>query len=253
MRIYDTFLFGGELDMLETRLYELQDAPVYKHVIVEAATTFQGRHKGLVFPDHRERFASWKDRLRYVIADPGGGDAWAREAASREETGKGLQDARAGDVIIHGDVDEILTAAAIRRLGGIAGPVKFTQRCAVFAVDWLLPWPWTAPSAMRAGQVPSFTQLRMSGWADAGDGGWHLSWMGGPDAIDRKVNSFSHTEMLAEITAGNQAGKYYERGLFWGHGQGETQLLAVDVDETWPRWVHERKCPQVWFRPRGEL
>jgi len=43
MRIYDTFLFSGEMDMLECRLYELQDTDVYRHVIIEAGVTFQGR------------------------------------------------------------------------------------------------------------------------------------------------------------------------------------------------------------------
>ena len=266
-RVYDTFLFSGELDMLECRLTELQDCDIYRHVIVEGTTTFQGGPKPLYYPEHRARFTPWADRIRYVAMTPSTdhpgkqpGEAWAREHSSRQATWKGLQDADPGDVVIHGDVDEIPSPEAVKLLPALHHtPCKLALRWAHFAVDWLTPWVWPAPSIMRFGQVGDFTFLREHGWpiADLGvPAGWHLTWLGGPDAIVRKVNSFSHTERIEEITAGAKEGKYYERGLLWAGGipdgtiHPETQLAAVDVDDSWPRWVYERKCPDNWFRPR---
>jgi len=263
-KVFDTFLFNGELDVLECRLRELEDCGVHKHVIVEGTTTFQGTPKPLVFKDNLERFQPWMHKIRYVTftpstAEPGKqpGDAWAREHSSRQATWEGLYDAGLGDILIHGDVDEILSPAAMAVLPEIHGPCKFSLRWAHFAVDWLTPWMWPAPSVMRYGQVGNFTQLREAGWPVIPmPAGWHLTWLGGPDAIVKKVNSFSHVERIDEITAGAKAGKYYERGLLWAGGipdgtvHDETQLIAADVDETWPKWVRERKCPDSWFRPR---
>lgn len=265
-RVYDTFLFGGELDILECRLRELEGCDsIYRHVIVEGTTTFQGTPKPLYYQDNLERFQPWSHKIRYVTLTPSTiepgkqpGDAWAREHSSRQATWEGLHDAEPGDIIIHGDADEVLSPAALTYLPEVDFPCKFALRWAHFAVDWLTPWVWPAPSVCRFMQVPNFTALREGGWPTlplAGVG-WHLTWLGGPDAIIRKVNAFSHTERIAEITAGARAGKYYERGLLWAGGipdgtiHDETQLIAADVDESWPRWVYERKCPESWFRPR---
>jgi beta-1,4-mannosyl-glycoprotein beta-1,4-N-acetylglucosaminyltransferase len=264
-RVFDTFLFNGELDVLECRLRELEGCDIYRHVIVEGTTTFQGTPKPLAYSDNLERFAPWAHKIRYVAMTPSAdvpgkepGDAWAREHSSRQATWAGLGDASYGDIIIHGDVDEVISPRAVAALPQVESPCKFALRWAHFAVDWLTPWLWPAPSVMRFAQLDDFTVLRERGWPvlPLSGAGWHLTWLGGPDAIIRKVNSFSHVERIDEITAGARAGKYYERGLLWAGGipdgsvHGETQLAAAEVDDSWPRWVYERKCPASWFRPR---
>ncbi len=282
MRVFDTFLFSGigtELDMLECRLTELEDCGIERHVIVEGTLTFQGNPKPLTFQANRERFRRWQDRIEYVAFTPGTrqpgkqpGDHWAREHASRQATWRGLTGAEAGDVIIHGDVDEIPTPAAVASLRAHADeirPCKLLARWANFAVDWLMPsqYPWTAPSVMLFGQLADLTDLRERGWPlwpYAVPGSWHLTWLGGREAISEKVGCFSHPEAASWISPGNDQGQFYERGVNWAASdRPETPQLAVDVDETWPRWIWqswdpEKKCrrpegpaPAVWFRPRG--
>ncbi len=252
--IWDTFLFGGELDLLECRLYELQDWPV-QHVVVEAPVTFTGNPKPLAYADNQERFAQWKDRITYVVPDLQATDPWGREHESREWVRDGMGNAGPEDVVIHGDVDEIPMASALDAVSGVRSKSKFRSRCAVFAVDWELPWPWSAPSVARYSTIDSFTWLREHDsftYLDAP--AWHLSSIGGPDAIALKAKSFSHTEAAAMIQARNQAGELYEQGIFWGTqggAEGRTQLIAREVDESWPRWIHEKRCPSIWFRPRS--
>jgi Glycosyltransferase family 17 len=278
VKLYDTFLFGSgpqDLDLLECRLYELGDHdPFHAHVIVEGACTFTGLPKPLYFMENRSRFAPWLDKIRYFpimpstsVAGKQPGEAWAREHASRQACGLGLWDAEPDDLVIHGDVDEILTNEAIAEIAAppVAGyapwPYKLKLRHFSFAVDWEQPQLWHAPSVGRFGEIASFTDLREGPWPaldlsslPPDPAGWHLSWLGGPDAMEVKVHSFSHAEQVKDVTAGIRDGRWLEQGRFWPGAQGhesEYQLLARDVDGSWPRWVVERKCPESWFRPRS--
>lgn len=275
MKVYDTFLLGSgpqDLDLLECRLYELGDCgQIYRHVIVEGRLTVTGLPKPLYYAENRERFAAWADKIRYVpilptTEEPGKepGEAWAREHSSRQACRSGLWDAEPDDVIVHGDLDEIMTTEAVSEIAVPArewAPHKLRQRHFSFAVDWQQPWWWHAPSVARFGQIGSFTVLRESGWPvwemPSGEpAGWHLSWLGGPEAMTAKAYSFTHTEVVPMVLEAIASGKFYEQGM-WTGGDPDgvwhdwEHMAAVDVDETWPRWVYERKCPGIWFRPRG--
>jgi Glycosyltransferase family 17 len=279
MKVLDTFLYSGigtEADLLECRLRELDGAADW-HVIVEGALTFQGGMKPLSFdsPENQRRFAPWRDKIWYVAhypttEHPGKepGAAWAREHSSRQAVRYGLQavGAEEGDIILHGDVDEIPSRGAVGSLREHAGeiiPCKLNLRFFMFAVDWEVPWRWNAPSVMRYGQLDDFTRLRESGWGTwpyDGPHGWHLTWLGGRQAALEKVHAFSHTEAIPETEAGLAAGKYYRDGVWWpGSGrERETQFKAVTVDSSWPEWIYKTWCggpsggpaPASWFRPR---
>lgn len=256
MKVWDTFVFNDELDMLECRLRE--DLPVDFHILVEAPVTFRGRRKPLTFAANRGRFEPWLGKIVHVVAEhmPKGPDPWLREAAQREYIRRGLVDAVPDDIVLHGDLDEIPSAQgiedAIKALDSYT-TVAFEQRCAVFAVDWVHPIKWQGTVAARYKDIQGFLWMRNQRREDMGlikNGGWHLSWLGGPDEMRRKTMAFSHFEMEKTILVGIDEQKYYERGLFWGWSGSDEQLDAVDVDSTWPKWVAERQCPASWFRPR---
>jgi hypothetical protein len=61
-----------------------------------------------------------------------------------------------------------------------------------------------------------------------------------------------HTECNEDLARGNTDDLFYSHGHnpFGKFGYSE-QLMPVDVDESWPRWVYERNCPGNWFRPRA--
>lgn len=266
MSVWDTLIFGGELDMLECRLYELQNVGDLTHVIVEADRTFQGARKPFVLGENWERFAQWQERIIYapVHANPLMG-AWETEHWQREQVRAGLGYARPDDLVLHSDVDEIPYAASVERLRDQQlMPCKLRLRLAVFAADWELPWTWDAVSAARLSQIGSFTTLRESYWPVVdweGHGGWHLSWLGGRDAIRAKMHAFSHAEAIPMIEARLDAGELYERGIFWGEkppfpggsgAEGHGQAIAAEIDTSWPQWIYEGKCPPSWLRPRGQ-
>lgn len=259
MRIWDTFLFRDELDMLECRLRQFDQYPVYKHVLVEAPVDHQGHPKSLVYAENKERFAPWADQIIHVVADElaeVAGDtrdaAWAREGAQREAIGRGLADAVPEDQLILADVDEIPNAGAIAAVqGGWSGVFEMT--CCLFAVDWVWNQLRTSPVARVAG-VTSFMQARRGIWNSGPvltGCGHHLTWLGGEPGVRAKLAVTPHTEVIQETTASLADGVFYRQGinLFDKFGLAGP-LHPVDVDESWPKWVYERRCPPGWFRPR---
>jgi hypothetical protein len=259
MRIWDTFMFRDELDMLECRLRQFEQYPVYRHVLVEAPVNHRGQPKPLVYAENKERFAPWADQIVHVVADNlaeiGGNTreaAWAREGAQRDAIGSGLDSADPGDALILADVDEIPNATAIQSLlGGWQGVFEMT--CCIFAVDWVWDQLKTSP-VTRVETVTSFADARRGIWNYGPvlpGSGHHLSWMGGVPGVQAKLDSTAHTEAVDEIAATLEGEAFYRHGAnpFGRYGYSGP-LHPVDVDETWPKWVYERQCPAGWFRPR---
>jgi len=249
--IWDCVMLRDELDMLEMRLTEFQDVPGLMHVVAEADVDFQGHPKPLWFGDHLERFAPWKDRILHIAATnlPDSDDPWVRENAQRNACAAALQQhgAAPDDVVLVGDVDEI-PPTPLPPLGGAGWAMEV--RHMTFAVDWENPVRQVCTSAVRWKQIRTFARMReLKYWLPRIDAGWHFSWLGGPAAITAKNEACAHLEHKAKVAAGNAAGRLYEQGWCPWMGDG-VQLAPVEVDETWPRWIRERRCPPEWFRPR---
>jgi Glycosyltransferase family 17 len=254
--IYDTFMFNDELDILECRLRELENVPDLVHVLVESEIGHRGYAKSLHYDDSRERFSPWSDRIRHVIVEafempdaeqyP---DPWIRERAQREFVKRGLPSGWNRDILLHGDVDEIpdpVTLQEVVRRGNY--PVALSQRLCQYAVDWVHPLPWhgTIVTPVRSAGSLATLRDRRNSLPVVTSGGNHLSWMGGTDAHILKLAQHCHLEMTSETEDAIISGKWLRDGM---HSDGH-KLIPVDVDESWPRWVQERKCPASWFRPR---
>ena len=70
MKIYDVFLFGYELDLLEIRL-NLLDPYVDYFVFSESKWAFSGIDKGLNYESNKDRFKKFSHKIIYnQIPDP---------------------------------------------------------------------------------------------------------------------------------------------------------------------------------------
>lgn len=267
MVTFDCFMFGDELDMLECRLMEAEPYNV-RHVLIEAPYDHQGNPKPLYYAEHKERFAPWAERIEHVIAEiPGpdpGMNPWDREHAQREHLWAGISDAEPDDIVLLCDVDEIPAPSAYR-LQGAHGLHALSMRLAMFAVDWVVaeetriaiagprkdlqyPVHWARDNGHRA-WLPNLEHM-----------GWHFTWLGGPDAIRRKASQFCHLELRDMILKANEEGLLYEQGMTWYATDGSyheypprtphTAMVPASIDETWPRYIRERRCPESWFRPQ---
>lgn len=262
-RIYDTFIFGDELDILECRLTEYADTDIYRHVFVEATVDHQGHPKPLYFEEHKDRFASFLDRIIYVpltdLQDRASTN-WGRIYQQRSQIARGLTEAGKQDIILFSDCDEILNPEGVEQAVMCTPALKglqFHQRMSVFCVDWEAKVDWSGPVAVPYRHAPKdIAQFRRwqydtnVGHTDYG-AGWHLTWLGGPGEIRKKVSQYCHPELDGYILGNLATGRLLEKGFWWGSNPSdnrEEKLSPVEVDGEWPRWVRERRCPDSWFR-----
>ncbi len=277
MTIFDCFMFKDEAAMLECRLEAFagfEDQAV--HVAVESPWTHRGVPKPLLLSRDWAALAIKHPgaRFRHVTddfaPDP---DPWVPEHHQRNSAWP-VVDAEAADtdVVLICDLDEIpspglLAFAARWGTEGMGVPVAVPMRTFLFAADWevkvplpptcvLAPVSWLRKRAqageylaeVRDGRQDYLLYGNMDDPADLG--GWHFSWCGGPEAQAAKLDtSTCHTEILSTPEAA-----LIRSGARWRSAEdgGGLPVVPVDVDETWPAYVHERRCPPSWFRPRGE-
>jgi len=249
--VIDTFLFGWELDMLEFRLAEMSGF-VDWFVLVESPVTFQGVRKSLVFEENKNRFRKYWKQILYVKADmPETDNPWERERASREAIIKPLECFSDNDIILHGDVDEIVPLSIGENLERFVGDgvSVFDQDFYSMAVDWRYPDSWQGTVVARAGLVRkiSMTDFRNCRvYAPRIRGGWHFSWLGGPEMIRKKAAAFSHTEDSVQSYIRDMGERLYYEGY---HVLGE-KLIPVEIDDTFPLYLQEGNFPPEWRRPQ---
>ena len=257
-RIFDTFLFHNEVDLLQCRLEELSPV-VDSFVIVECGENHLGAPKSSNYLAAEERFIPWRDQIEYV---------WApklkesrpklREHEQRELVQEGLRSARCEphDVVIHSDVDEIICAAAVvdlgERLNSIpSNIISFDQQPRYFAVDWLHPWRCAImPAARRYQHVGTFWDMRRDSVEapTIPNAGWHFSWLGGPPAHLAKLGAIYEGPAIESSRPHLAAGHNWRLGI---HVDG-VQMAPVEIDDNFPAFIRERRCPTSWFRPRTE-
>ena len=251
-RVYDTFLFSDELDLLEARLTELDDS-VYRWVLVESPVNFRGDPKPLHYQENQDRFAPWKDRIIHVIADlEGCKDCWARENASRDAIKQGLGGLGYDDIFLLSDVDEIPMPHMIQESPGTI----MMMRRHTLAVN-LLDIGWWTGTLATFGSDSRYAIRKFLQRTD-GSGrpflanpigfprisGWHFSWLGGPDAIRAKVRSFGDEELLGVTITDEDADRVYRDRISPVEGG---HLLELVIDDTFPKYMQDRRGPEEWY------
>lgn len=255
-RVFDCIMFAGEADMLYFRLAHLE-GKVERHIIVEATKTHRGvprdpwvpRHLGCCLAPYRDRIT-----LIQVVFPDHALAPWGREHFQRDQTWTVLAPVmRPDDRLLIADVDEIPSDEA---LADESPMVALRQRIFHSAVDWEYPVPLVTSVIFRAGNmswVPGTTSISRARDSRGGlpvieNGGWHFSCMGTTAERRAKLDERTcHLEMPKEEWDAIYSGDTWRHGR---HGAPDSQVIPVEVDETWPEYIQHRKCPPSWFRPR---
>lgn len=189
MRIYDTFLFFNELDLLELRLRTLEDV-VDQFVLVEGQETFRGDPKPSYFLDNKSRFKRWN--IQRVQVKPLVTNPWEREYAARNAMLP--RDARPNDFIFQSDCDEIWEPSSVDALSDEL-VITFAMRQFYYALNAervpRIKWPGTRRTRKKhwiTGQA-----LRVTNGV-AVEGGWHFSFLGDAENAATKMKAYAHSE-----------------------------------------------------------
>ncbi len=68
MKVFDSFIFFNELELLEMRLNILGDV-VDKFVLTESPYTVSGNEKPLYYEENKDKFAKWSDKIVHNITE----------------------------------------------------------------------------------------------------------------------------------------------------------------------------------------
>ena len=217
-KIYALTLINTELEWLEIRMGEMASEVDY-FVIVESPVTFSDLPKPLYVRESWERFRPWHDKMilhTLNATNPTGkkfGDAWERERFNRNAMFEqvfpqltGEQKAWPGDVIIVGDVDELVRPEVLAMLRNCDFPKRTRLHTTIYyySFQWISQGQghgdWDHPDAtyfdgFKNTVLPQ--ALRDEGAeAEVWSAGWHCSFcfdlLGD---IVTKVKSYSHQEM----------------------------------------------------------
>lgn len=199
---WECVLFNDELELLEARLHEGEDV-VDRWVILEATETFTGQPKRVHFGENKSHFEPWLERIEHVVVDlPAGQTPWEREKAQRDAL---AQVPIAGDdLVVLCDGDELVARWAWPVLEDKTenGTVVLPMQQYYYTLTWQTPLVLARSRAARRRDIdspgdwaadPPPSLFQESPQLDGA--GWHLSCLGGPERVCKKLQSFSHTEL----------------------------------------------------------
>jgi len=207
MRIFDCFLYNGEKIVLDIRLNTLSKY-VEKFIIVESKYDHQGNKKKLSFKI--DDFKKFKEKIIYLVIEnfPEKLSNWERENYQRNYINEGLASANENDYIIISDVDEIPNLTKVKDLNKFRFTV-FEQKIFYYKINlhnktepfwygskickkkYLKSPQWLRNQKTKNYPFWRFDKIK---WNIVKNGGWHFSFLMGPDQIKRKIKSFAHSE-----------------------------------------------------------
>lgn len=254
---WEAFLFNDELELLEARFRETADV-VDGYVLVESAKTFTGDSKPLHYAENIGRFEPWNHKVHHVVADlPISDGAWACERAQRDAVHRVIDQLDGNDLVALCDGDELLSRTfweGVDDLGRENETFVLPMQQYYFTLSWSTPLgpPPNGGLMCRSRIARRRVVSQASAWADAiyphqlMDSGWHLSCLGGPERLCRKLRSFSHTELSDRSWANvDNCARLIRQGididpnrrwrLFKTEPTGPAWLLGEGV-ERWP-WL----------------
>lgn len=242
--LVDVVVYGGERDLLLTRLDYLQ-ADVT--IVVEGNRQFQGQPKGWTFlEDGLDVKLDGRNVIYQPVESAGLSDPWANERHQRNEPMNILRDLDLPDDAVVGlfDVDEFPDAERIRQSNNVSAwnMAKFQM-----SLYWFQQHELTGVSG-RWGDLKSadLSDLRgRRGVLPRVDSGFHFSSFLDLEATRRKWDGFSHYELKRP-----NMDDWVE--LCWFEGRAiENGFLLEERDEVPLAVMVEAGRPDFWRRKRA--
>jgi len=125
---------------------------------------------------------------------------WGRETYQRECMFYGIVDCSDDDLILVSDLDEIPNPNEILKLKDIISNsiVDFRQTTYYYYFNLLKEYNWSGTKCLTYGNLKdkSINLIRQNKYTTniVENGGWHFSFMGGPERVKAKIDAYSHQE-----------------------------------------------------------
>jgi beta-1,4-mannosyl-glycoprotein beta-1,4-N-acetylglucosaminyltransferase len=280
LKIFDCVPFYNETGLLRLRIACLEDL-VDRFVVVEARQTHAGQPKPLhLWADEAADLRAHPKLVARAVDLPADADDWGRDYHQRDRLGDALAElgAAPGDVILHSDVDEIPARAAVQRAAEALAAARermflaFEQRLFHFRLNYELVWsrklPWLGTAAARFGDLRTMTGLRATARRQRGrhargldasarvfalaDAGWHFSYLGGDDALERKLAAHAEHRQKARHGGGVQAVIDARASLYPRAGLDEVWAVVPPSDLGLPARAVERAALESLIEPRSD-
>jgi len=257
MTIIDTFPINKELDILEIRLRELWDV-VDKFVIVELPIYFKGTPKATFFQNKRWTFKKWEEKIVYLTLPreevksrvP---NYWIPNQIEKFQRNLAWEWVKAQEgsedwYMIHGDVDEIPSADAVKRfLHSEQDRAVFTTK--LYRYYWNLYFQdWKHLFIAKVGSIveePCLDNLRkykVNNWPQFNNAGWHFSSVGDFDTIMAKFRDMDCFGPLKNNKRLSDIGRIKERIKNKLHPFKEGKPSGVEMPlSTMPKSIQDTK------------
>lgn len=274
MKVFDSFIFFNELELLEMRLNILNDVVDY-FVLTESPFTVSGNEKPLYYQENKDRFSKWNNKIIHYVTeeipnnfdhmlektkyhvvykdlDPYGTPMiqlpirFQRALFNRNNSAFGIEKAGAtdDDLIITSDADEIINPYVLENLDWFDSDNHYVSICNAYyyKLNFLYQDDWMGSRICTWKNLKQTTidQLRQDhrNAYKIEDAGWHFSFLGNAENFKLKLASYEHTENNTSENISNAEEKI-EKGLD-PLNRGMT-YKSVPIDNTFPEYIQNNQ------------
>lgn len=271
MKIFDSFRFFNELDLLELRLNILNDVVDY-FVLTESPFTISGSEKPLYYLENKDRFSQFNDKIIHNVTEEIPNDftdyldkkhyhtayrdidvcsntpfyqipiRYQRDIYARNCTAYGL--VKAGvtddDLVITSDADEIANPKLLDDLNWFDSDNHYVcnQRAFYYDLNTLYQENWMGSricswKLLKETSVDKLRQMHKDSYKIM-SGGWHWSFFGNIENFLSKIASYGDCHLnVPQIT--NNAEEKIKNGLDpLNRGQ---VYHSVPLDDSYPDYI----------------
>lgn len=273
MKVFDSFIFFNELELLEMRLNILNDVVDY-FVLTESPFTVSGNKKPLYYQENKDRFSKWNNKIihyvteeipnnfdhmlekgKYHVAykdlDPYGTPMiqlpirFQRALFNRNNSAFGIEKAGASDddLIITSDADEIINPYVLENLDWFDPDNHYLSLCRSFyyKLNYLGEENWMGSRIcswkhLKETTIDEHRQDHKNAYKIE-NAGWHWSCFGTADNFRLKMQSYEHSECNTPEVVGNAEEKI-EKGI---DPLNRGMLQTIPIDDTYPEYIQNNQ------------
>lgn len=247
MKIFDTFTFFNELDLLEIRL-NILDPYVDFFVLVESTETFSGKEKPLYYEENKERFAKWSHKIIHHVVPKGEfPNSFERAGFQKDSVREVLNHwAKDEDIVYFGDLDEIWRNKI--KADDEVYSLRQTNYCYFLNNRSSEEWIGTFVGKWGTVKTNTVNYWRATHTRILDNEGWHFTNMGGADQIRKKLEAYDHVEfdrpeIKADIEKKMEAGEDYV-GRRWDWKGMPFRMWVDEIDL--PPYLRDNK--EKWIK-----